>query len=173
MQPSYITLSCPNLKVVRAFYEAMGLVASDKSNDKVVFFGLDGLILSLYGVHALAKDAGVPVSADLGTARMTLAHNVRHKEDVQLLLDKAHAAGGRVSVPASDVGWGGQRGTLWTRLGTRGRWFGIPSWSGTRMGARCFSDSLSGVLPKKKRWTGPRFWRCQLQVGRARRRAEN
>jgi uncharacterized glyoxalase superfamily protein PhnB len=110
MQPYFITLACPDLKVVRAFYEAMGLVASDKSNDKVVFFGLDGLTLSLFGVQALAKDAGVPVSADLGTARITLAHNVRRKEDVQLLLDKAQAAGGRVSVPASDVGWGGQRG---------------------------------------------------------------
>lgn len=110
MQPYFVTLACPDLKVVRAFYEALGLVASDKSNDKVVFFGLDGLILSLYGVQALAKDAGVPVSADLGTARITLAHNVRQKEDVQLLLDKAQAAGGRVSVPASDVGWGGQRG---------------------------------------------------------------
>jgi catechol 2,3-dioxygenase-like lactoylglutathione lyase family enzyme len=110
MQPTFVTLACPDLPLTRAFYEAMGLVASEKSNERVVFFGLDGLILSLYGVEALATDAGVPVSADAGTARIALAHNVRQKEDVQLWLDKAQAAGGRITVPASDVFWGGHRG---------------------------------------------------------------
>jgi len=105
---SLITLGAQDVATLAAFYEALGWTRVD-SPDGVVAFDLIGQTLGLYPLDALAEEIGI-AAADLGRGAMTLAHNVREKSDVALLLARAEAAGARILKPASDVFWGGYHG---------------------------------------------------------------
>lgn len=111
MEPrvSLITLGVDDLARARAFYERMGFVASSVSQGDIVFFRAGGLALALYPRGALAEDATVRVEGS-GFRGLTLAHNVRTKEEVGSILAAADAAGGRIVKPAQDVFWGGYSG---------------------------------------------------------------
>ncbi len=106
---SIITLGVGDLARARAFYEALGFRASAASQGDIVFFPTGGVVLALYPRAALAEDACV---ADVGGgfSGVTLAHNVRAKEDVAVVLAEAERAGGRIVKPAQDVFWGGHSG---------------------------------------------------------------
>ncbi|MBB3183748.1 catechol 2,3-dioxygenase-like lactoylglutathione lyase family enzyme [Halomonas fontilapidosi] len=56
---SLITLGVGDLARARRFYEGLRWQAGMAVNDEVVFFQLNGLILSLYPRAALVRDAGV------------------------------------------------------------------------------------------------------------------
>lgn len=111
MEPriSLITLGVRDVARARAFYEALGLVPSSASNENVVFFRTGGAVLGLFGWDPLAEDAGVPPAGD-GFRGVTVAHNVRAKDEVAVVLAAAEAAGGRIVTPAHDVFWGGHNG---------------------------------------------------------------
>ncbi len=111
MEPrvSIITLGVADLAQSRAFYEALGFRASSASQGDIVFFQAGGLGLALYPRGALAEDATVE-AAGAGFRGVTIAHNVRAKEDVSAVLAEAQAAGGQVVKPAQDVFWGGHSG---------------------------------------------------------------
>ena len=111
MEPrvSLITLGVRDVARARAFYEALGFVASSASNESVAFFPAGGAVLGLFGWEPLAEDAGVPAAGD-GFRGMTVAHNVRAKAEVATVLATAEAAGGRIVTPAHDVFWGGHNG---------------------------------------------------------------
>lgn len=107
---SLITLGVGDLARARRFYEqGLGWRVGLAVEGEVVFFQLNGLILSLYSRAALAQDAGV-AEAGSGFAGITLAHNVRSDEAVDALLSEAQRAGGRVVKPASRAEWGGYSG---------------------------------------------------------------
>lgn len=111
MEPriSLITLGVVDMTRARAFYEALGFVASSTSTADVTFFPAGGAVLGLFGWDPLAQDAGVHPSGD-GFRGVTVAHNVRAKDDVAIVLSAAEAAGGRIVKPAQDVFWGGHHG---------------------------------------------------------------
>lgn len=111
MEPrvSLITLGVADLARARAFYEKLGFRASAASQGDVVFFQAGALALSLYPRESLAEDAQVAAEGS-GFAGLTLAHNVRAKEDVAAVLAEAERAGGRILKPAQDVFWGGHSG---------------------------------------------------------------
>jgi catechol 2,3-dioxygenase-like lactoylglutathione lyase family enzyme len=111
MEPriSLITLGVSDLARARAFYEKLGFRASSASQGDVVFFQAGSLGLSLYPRASLAEDAQVSPQGS-GFAGLTIAHNVRTKEEVALVLGEAEAAGGRIIKPAQDVFWGGHSG---------------------------------------------------------------
>jgi len=111
MEPriSLITLGVRDLARSRAFYEALGFVASSASNESVAFFRAGGAVLGLFGWDELAADARVPPDGD-GFRGVTLAHNVRERADVAPALAAAQAAGGTIVTPAHDVFWGGHNG---------------------------------------------------------------
>lgn len=106
---SLLTLGVRDLARSRAFYEALGFVASSSSTDGVAFFRAGGVVLGLFGWAELADDAGVAPAGD-GFRGVTLAHNVRERADVAPALAAAEAAGGRIVTPAHDVFWGGHNG---------------------------------------------------------------
>ncbi|WP_018608555.1 VOC family protein [Uliginosibacterium gangwonense] len=106
---SLITLGVADLERARDFYKKLGFPVMPESNDKVVFMGLNGLWLSLYPREALAEDVGCSATGS-GFRGITLAHNVRSKEEVGHVLAQAEAAGGRIVKPAQDVFWGGFSG---------------------------------------------------------------
>ena len=106
---SLITLGVADIARSRRFYEGLGWKASGPGNDSVVFFQLGGLILSLYGQDALARDAQLPAAAD-GFGGVTLAYNGRTRAEVDAAMALAASIGGKILKPAHDVFWGGYIG---------------------------------------------------------------
>ena len=102
---SLITLACRDMARAEAFYTALGWQKTE-SPDGVIAFDLQGQTLGLYPLAALAEEMGVDESA-LGAGRLTLAHNVRSRAEVDGLAAKAAAAGARLLKKPSEVFWGG------------------------------------------------------------------
>ena len=111
MEPrlTLITLGVSDLARARAFYEALGFKASSASQGDIVFFQAGALGLALYPRAALAEDAQVSHEGG-GFSGITLAHNVRAKEEVAAILAEAERAGACILKPAQDVFWGGHSG---------------------------------------------------------------
>ena len=105
---SVITLGVADLERARRFYEALGWRRRN-AHPNVVFFQLGGVVLSLYGREALAKDARVPADGG-GFSGVALAYNTRTREEVDQVMAEAEAAGARVVKPAQDAFWGGYSG---------------------------------------------------------------
>ena len=105
-----VTLGVSDLKEARKFYEeGLRWKASPGSQGDIVFFQLGGIVLALYPRDLLAEDAMVQ-PAGSGFSGITLAQNVREKEEVFVVLKAAEAAGGKIVKPAQDVFWGGHSG---------------------------------------------------------------
>jgi catechol 2,3-dioxygenase-like lactoylglutathione lyase family enzyme len=106
----FVTLGVRDFaRAVRFYRDGLGLPMSKMSGDDVAFFGLGGLVLSLYPWDKLAADAGVP-AAGTGFHGFALAHNVRTRDEVAAMIATAVAAGGRLVKPAQDTFWGGHAG---------------------------------------------------------------
>ena len=106
---SLVTLGVADLSRSRAFYED-GLGWSGESpDDEVVFYQLPGMVFAIWSRAELAQDANVN---DIGAtfSGMTLAHNTRFKEDVDMLLAQAVDAGGTLLKVAYETSWGGYSG---------------------------------------------------------------
>ena len=106
---SLITLGVDDLGASAAFYEALGW-CREPSVEGIVIFDLIGQSLGLYSKEELARDMGLERGDIGGFSGVTLAHNVRSKEEVDALMAAAGAAGARILRPASDVFWGGYIG---------------------------------------------------------------
>ncbi len=106
---SLITLGVADLARARRFYEGLGWRVGLAVEGEVVFFQLNGLILTLYPRAALARDAGV-AEAGSGFSGITLAHNVRGEAEVDAVLGEAARVGGRIVRPAHRAEWGGYSG---------------------------------------------------------------
>ncbi|HET6390550.1 VOC family protein [Hyphomicrobium sp.] len=106
---SLVTLGVKNVARSRAFYEALGFRASSASQDEVAFFDLGGIVLSLFGREALAKDAGVE-PRESGFSGVSLAHNVNSQAEVDQVLSEAVSAGGKLIKPGQKAFWGGYSG---------------------------------------------------------------
>ena len=104
-----MTLGVADIGRARRFYEALGWEASGPTGDNVAFFQLGGIILSLWAHTALAEDAGLSPHGD-GFRGVALAHNVRRREDVDMVLAEASAAGAIVVKPGHETFWGGYIG---------------------------------------------------------------
>ena len=111
MEPriSLITLGVESLERSLAFYrDGLGL-STDGIEQDVVFFKLQGAWLSLYGRPSLERDVGLGPRAE-GFGGITIAHNVRTREEVDALLQRAQDAGATLPRPAAETHWGGYVG---------------------------------------------------------------
>ena len=111
MEPriSMITLGVGDLKKSTRFYEQLGFEKSKSSTEGVTFFKSRGAVLGLYSRTALAEDAAVSPEGE-GFRGIALAHNVRRKEEVDMVLLGAKRAGGIIVKDGQDVFWGGYCG---------------------------------------------------------------
>ncbi|MDE0448178.1 MAG: VOC family protein [Spirochaetaceae bacterium] len=108
---SIVTLGVDDLPRARAFYEALGWrIAHEDLAESIVTFTLNGVGVALYPRVKLLEDIGVPGIDGSPTGAVTLAHNVRTREEVAAVLAEAERAGGTVVKPAQDVFWGGHSG---------------------------------------------------------------
>ena len=112
MEPriSIITLSVNDLPRSVAFYrDGLGLTLFDENTESIAFFRNRGTWLALYPREALAADIGISAEGS-GFSGVTLAQNLRSREEVDALLDVAVSAGAILVKPAQDTFWGGYSG---------------------------------------------------------------
>ncbi|MGE0608584.1 MAG: VOC family protein [Pirellulales bacterium] len=114
MEPriSLITLGVRDLpRAVKFYRDGLGFPTDYQDGGPVAFFSTGGARLSLFPTDELAHDISPSLAAETGPfSGITLAHNVRRKEEVAEVLALAERAGGMIVKPAQDVFWGGHSG---------------------------------------------------------------
>lgn len=105
---SLITLGVKDMRTARSFYEKLGWVATDNSNEFVTFFQMNGYALGLYGQEMLSKDTGL--TAKPAPGGITLAMNVESPEQVDEAMELVASCGATITAPASRTHWGGYVG---------------------------------------------------------------
>lgn len=111
-----ITLGVDDLDASLRFYRdglgfaTEGIIGEEFDYGAVVFIQLQaGLRLALWPRASIAHDADLAVCAPSAT-ELTLGHNVASKEEVDITMATAQAAGAIVVKPAHDTFWGGYSG---------------------------------------------------------------
>lgn len=106
---SLVTIGAVNLPNLRTFYQKLGWGETEISSDNYAAFTTAGVILSLFPLEELAKDAGIKLEKKEDTyTAMTLAINVDKPEQVDECMKMVEEAGGRVLRKPSDAFWGGR-----------------------------------------------------------------
>lgn len=107
---SLVTLGVADLaRALRFYRDGLGWPLSSASGGDVAFFRTGGVALALYPRVALAADAHLAPEGS-GFGGITLAHNVATREQVDVILAEAVAAGARLLKPAHEAEWGGYSG---------------------------------------------------------------
>jgi len=106
---SLVTLGVADLDVARRFYEALGWSPTGPGAG-VVFFQSGGMVVGLWGRDALAEDSAVEDGG--GWGGITLAHNVRTRDEVDRVIEEARAAGARIGREPAETFWGGYSGVF-------------------------------------------------------------
>ena len=104
-----VTLAVADVDRSAGFFEALGWRRASSSMPEIVWFGVGGTWLGLFGREDLAADAGVP-AAGSGFEGFTLAVNVADRDAVDLALATAVGAGGRLVKAAVTTDFGGYGG---------------------------------------------------------------
>ena len=103
-----ITLGVQDISRSRGFYGALGWEETH-AMDGVVFYQMDGMVLSLFRLGPLAADQGRP-GADLGVGAVTLAQNFRDTSEVDAAFARALDAGATELKAPAETFWGGYSG---------------------------------------------------------------
>ncbi len=103
-----ITLGVRDLDRARAFYRALGWTPAEET-EGVSFYQMNGLVLGLFGLEALAADQGRPDAA-LGAGAITLAQNFSTEAEVDAAFAQALDAGATPLKYPEKVFWGGYSG---------------------------------------------------------------
>jgi predicted lactoylglutathione lyase len=107
---SLVTLGVGDVAKATAFYERLGFVKSkNASQDEVSFLQAGGVVLAIWSREAQLDDARAN-AIWTGNGGMVVAQNVASERDVDALMAKAEAAGGRTLKPAGKTFWGGYDG---------------------------------------------------------------
>ncbi|NND06766.1 MAG: VOC family protein [Saprospiraceae bacterium] len=102
-----VGLGVDNLAVSNHFYsEVLGWTKTSDSNERIAFYKLNGILLSLYSRENLAEDAHV-AAAGIGFKGVTLAYNARSREEVDQIIDQLRAKDVRIIKEPQEVFWGG------------------------------------------------------------------
>lgn len=105
---SLVTLGVADHGRAKDFYEALGWrVTLDL--EQTAFFEAGGAVLVLWGRDKLAADTGV---RDDGArwGGITLAHNVRSRDEVHEVIERARVAGAEITREPSETFYGGYAG---------------------------------------------------------------
>ncbi len=105
MEPriSIITLGVADLERSLRFYrDGLGFPTTRTAESGIIFFQTQGVCLALYPYDLLANDVSDAfLVAKSKFTGITLAHNVRTKEEVPQILAQAERAGGKIEKPAA------------------------------------------------------------------------
>jgi len=113
---SVITLGVDDLeRAVRFYAEGLGfptegIVGREFEFGAVAFFDMQpGLRLALWPRKSLAHDSGLPLTPPSPT-ELLLGHNLASREEVDVVMARAQAAGARIVKAAEATFWGGYAG---------------------------------------------------------------
>lgn len=108
-----VTIGAWDVTKLRAFYKRLGWQETDWSSDNYAVFKNAGCMFSIWSIGELSKDTDIPLPSDPGFFRgVTLAINVETREEVDIVLSEAEAAGARINRPGTDRFWGGRSGSF-------------------------------------------------------------
>ncbi|WP_071458462.1 VOC family protein [Bacillus massilinigeriensis] len=106
---SLVTIGAVDLPALRAFYQKLGWSESKKSSDSYAIFMTAGVILSLFPISELEKDACVEIDRSLEAFnKIALAINMNLPEEVDSAIDHIRNCGGKILREPSDAFWGGR-----------------------------------------------------------------
>ncbi|MEV1155647.1 VOC family protein [Micromonospora chokoriensis] len=105
---SLVTLGVADVARAKAFYEHLGWRGQEVQ--ETVFIQAGGLAVVLWGRDKLADDAGIADPGTDGFGGVTLAQNVRSREEVDEVIATATKAGATVTKPARETFYGGYAG---------------------------------------------------------------
>ncbi|WP_026561478.1 VOC family protein [Bacillus sp. J37] len=106
---SLLTIGAYNLPVLRSFYQKLGWEETEFSSDTYAAFKTAGVILTLFPIEELAKDAGIELSQSKeGFHGVTFAINLDTREQVDATIEEVRSIGARILREPSDAFWGGR-----------------------------------------------------------------
>jgi uncharacterized protein len=106
---SLLTIGAFSVPVLRSFYKNLGWDETEFSSDQYAVFKTAGVLLSIFPIEELAKDAGVDINQSVDTFRgVTFAINVDKPEQVDTTVDEVRKVGGKILREPSDAFWGGR-----------------------------------------------------------------
>ncbi|WP_108669962.1 VOC family protein [Peribacillus acanthi] len=106
---SLLTIGAFDLPLLRTFYKKLGWEETEFSSDTYAAFKTAGVMLSIFPIEELAKDAGVEFSLSPDTYRgVTFAINVEEPELVDSTITNIRELGGKILREPSDAFWGGR-----------------------------------------------------------------
>lgn len=109
---SIITLGVMDfVRALRFYRDGLGWPTRATESSDIAFFNTAGTRFAIYPLVKLAEDISpsLPPTRS-GFAGITLAHNVRSREEVGEVLACAKAAGAAIVKSAQDASWGGHSG---------------------------------------------------------------
>jgi hypothetical protein len=107
---SLVTLGVSDYDRAKAFYEALGW-STALDIEETAFFQANGVILVLWARDKLAADSGI---SDEGArwGGITLAHNVRSRDEVHDVIEQARRNGAQVAREPAETFYGGYAGVF-------------------------------------------------------------
>jgi predicted lactoylglutathione lyase len=105
---SLVTLGVADVGRAKAFFEQLGWRGQEV--EETVFFQAGGMAIVLWGRDKLADDAGVADDGRDGFGGVTLAQNVRSRDEVDDIMTRAETAGATVTKPTAETFYGGYAG---------------------------------------------------------------
>lgn len=94
---SLLTIGALRLPELRRFYQRLGWLEKESSSDQYAIFKTAGVLLTLFPLEELAKDAGVELQNPMeGYRGATFAINVNTLEDVDAVMEKSKKQAGRL-----------------------------------------------------------------------------
>ncbi|WML37923.1 VOC family protein [Neobacillus sp. OS1-2] len=106
---SLLTVGAFDLPVLRAFYKSLGWEETEFSSDQYAVFKTAGVLLSLFPIAELAKDAGIELAHSPETYRpVSFAINVEESAQVDTTIEEVRKVGGKILREPSDAFWGGR-----------------------------------------------------------------
>ena len=113
---SAVTLGVKDLGSSKKFYvDGFGWKPVYEDND-IIFLQTGGMVFALFRRDHLAADFQADPAAS-GPAPMALAYNVRARNEVNPLIQRAVAAGATILKPPRDTPWGGYSGYFGDPMG--------------------------------------------------------
>lgn len=110
-QLHFITLGVRDLEKMKDWYKNVFDWTPMKEEKEIVFFKLNGFMLSLFPVHELAKDIGIQDDGK-GFKHFTLAINLRSEDEVNATFEELRKKGVTIIKNPEKVFWGGYSGYI-------------------------------------------------------------
>ena len=109
---SIITLGVKDMPLAIDFYkDGLGFPTNGTRDDGWIIFHTTGTRFSLFPKDQLARDIDAHLGASShGFCGITLAHNVKERDDVDRVLKQAESCGGIIVKDAQIAEWGGYSG---------------------------------------------------------------